>query len=670
MPNFLYSSPFSLDWPEVDFASGAIARVGNTTYGYGDTAFIGYSEQVEVNFVKLLRRASLGEALMYAKQQYAADLAAMGPFEQKALNALNALTFYGLPMQHIGAGTATPTPTPATTVTDPVTGLQTVPVTSDVSFGSPATSPGGGQYYNGPDGADATNNRPLEPKKIVSDITEPALIPHGFLITGLGVDPPHTGFQAARSRAIPDAANLTPTVQSEVGWPSSLSRISSFASPTGPRQQLVLLHGQFLSDSTSDTSGTGTQTNFNHIAGSILYSPSNDAIPPQLSNIRVTRVGSNVAFEADATDATSATNYPPSGTVKEVVVLYYEPSAVATTTKVVLLSQTTGTNHWSGAGPLSGTSVDQISYFMQAVDLAGNVGLSVHKVLAAPIVLTQSNQGNLTVTPTGPSVGSGWFGGDTSVSMTADAGYALTYSVDGGAVTKYAGAFLVTGDGIHIVDAFADNGAGDQGRVTKAVPIDTKPPSVTVTSPLNGAVFLMNDPFFAGYFCSDGGSGLLAPPNGCAGPIPSGAKIDTTKQGAFTFKVTATDVVGKATSVTNNYNVWQWTGFSQPVDNPPTLNAVNAGQAIPVKFSLGGNRGLTPFASGYPASQKVGCATDVPVDQIETTVVAGSSGLQYDAGSNSYTYVWKTDKSWAGTCRDLILQFPFGSVRRAQFTFK
>ena len=32
-----------------------------------------------------------------------------------------------------------------------------------------------------------------------------------------------------------------------------------------------------------------------------------------------------------------------------------------------------------------------------------------------------------------------------------------------------------------------------------------------------------------------------------------------------------------------------FSGFFQPVDNPPVFNKVKAGQAIPVKFSLQGN---------------------------------------------------------------------------------
>src|SRR5262249_16492205 len=43
-----------------------------------------------------------------------------------------------------------------------------------------------------------------------------------------------------------------------------------------------------------------------------------------------------------------------------------------------------------------------------------------------------------------------------------------------------------------------------------------------------------------------------------------------------------------------------FTGFFPPISNVPVVNVVQAGQAIPVTFSLGGNQGLTIFAPGYP----------------------------------------------------------------------
>ena len=113
----------------------------------------------------------------------------------------------------------------------------------------------------------------------------------------------------------------------------------------------------------------------------------------------------------------------------------------------------------------------------------------------------------------------------------------------------------------------------------------------------------------------------------------------------------------------------KFNGFFAPVDNEPTFNIVNSGQAIPVKFSLSGNRGLDIFAAGYPKSQTIACDASAPADGIDTTVTAGNSSLSYDAGSDRYNYVWKTDKAWAGTCRALILKLKDGSVHRANFKF-
>lgn len=114
---------------------------------------------------------------------------------------------------------------------------------------------------------------------------------------------------------------------------------------------------------------------------------------------------------------------------------------------------------------------------------------------------------------------------------------------------------------------------------------------------------------------------------------------------------------------------YNFTGFFQPVDNLPTINAVKAGSAVPVKFSLGGNQGLDIFAAGYPASQQIVCSTSAPTDQIEQTVTAGSSGLSYDATTDQYSYVWKTDKSWVGTCGQLTLMLKDGTSHTANFEF-
>jgi hypothetical protein len=114
---------------------------------------------------------------------------------------------------------------------------------------------------------------------------------------------------------------------------------------------------------------------------------------------------------------------------------------------------------------------------------------------------------------------------------------------------------------------------------------------------------------------------------------------------------------------------YNFTGFFPPVDNIPTLNRVKAGQAIPIKFSLGCNQGLNIFASGFPISGTIQCNNQDPIDDVEQTVNAGGSSLQYDPVANQYIYVWKTDKSWAGSCRQLTLKLADGTYQYAFFNF-
>ena len=107
-----------------------------------------------------------------------------------------------------------------------------------------------------------------------------------------------------------------------------------------------------------------------------------------------------------------------------------------------------------------------------------------------------------------------------------------------------------------------------------------------------------------------------------------------------------------------------FSGFFAPVANPPTVNFVKAGQGIAVKFSLGGNWGTNVLATGYPKSQQVTCGLAASTSTITETVTAtaGNSGLTYDSATQTYTYVWKTEKSWANTCRRLTIVFSDDSL--------
>ena len=176
----------------------------------------------------------------------------------------------------------------------------------------------------------------------------------------------------------------------------------------------------------------------------------------------------------------------------------------------------------------------------------------------------------------------------------------------------------------------------------------------------------------AAFDCADGGSLVAA----CTGTVANAGPVDTSTVGSHTFSVNAADNVGNAApTVSADYSViWPWTGFAAPVNTTDSngnsvLNAVNAGRAIPVKFSLGGNRGLDILAAGSPSSGSIACSATASTVPIEQTVSAGASSLSYDRTTGQYVYVWKTDKAWAGSCRQLSIRLIDGTTHKASFRF-
>jgi hypothetical protein len=114
--------------------------------------------------------------------------------------------------------------------------------------------------------------------------------------------------------------------------------------------------------------------------------------------------------------------------------------------------------------------------------------------------------------------------------------------------------------------------------------------------------------------------------------------------------------------------IFAFGGFLSPL--APGTNEVKAGSGVPLNFSLGGNRGLSVFAPGYPLSKAIACPGGTAENEIAPTETAGQSGLSYSVATDAYTYVWKTDKAWANTCREVVVKFTDASVFTATFRFK
>ena len=162
------------------------------------------------------------------------------------------------------------------------------------------------------------------------------------------------------------------------------------------------------------------------------------------------------------------------------------------------------------------------------------------------------------------------------------------------------------------------------------------------------------------------------------GALPTGLTLTTagvlsgtpTIAGSYTFTLTASNGVGSA-HIQNTVVVsstYTFGGFQPPVDAAPVVNTINAGQAVPIKFSLGGNYGLDILAAGSPTFVKTSCTTGEQ-DPV-TTVAASASGLKYDPATDTYTYTWKTSKSDAKTCGTFTLTLDDGSTHQLLFKLR
>jgi hypothetical protein len=110
----------------------------------------------------------------------------------------------------------------------------------------------------------------------------------------------------------------------------------------------------------------------------------------------------------------------------------------------------------------------------------------------------------------------------------------------------------------------------------------------------------------------------------------------------------------------------QFGGFQPPIRPQPAVNDANAGSNIPVKFTLS-EQGGAPDVAAVFASQQVNCTTLAPTGPIAPALTPGSRELE--SSNTSFSFNWKTEGSWAGTCRQLIVRLQDVADPVATFRF-
>jgi len=209
--------------------------------------------------------------------------------------------------------------------------------------------------------------------------------------------------------------------------------------------------------------------------------------------------------------------------------------------------------------------------------------------------------------------------------------------------------------------------------------VDSLPPIVGFTTCPTGDV-IKGSTATADWTASDGADG-----SGLVGASSGSFALDTSSVGSNKTATApmATDNVGHTSAAaTCSYRVvFDFAGFFQPIDvfngdasesqitSSTIFNKAKAGSAIPVKFSLAGNQGLSIFESLYPKTGKVSCPSIPAVDLIEAFADSNASGLKYDATADQYNYTWKTATALAGTCQRLEVRLIDGTSHYAFFQF-
>jgi hypothetical protein len=199
-------------------------------------------------------------------------------------------------------------------------------------------------------------------------------------------------------------------------------------------------------------------------------------------------------------------------------------------------------------------------------------------------------------------------------------------SNNGGAVT----ALAATGSRVLAGGTF--NTIGPLSTSNLAI-FDLTTPTLSLTSPFDGARYRQGQTVAAAYTCDDpdGPADALS----CTGNVAAGAPIDTATPGAKTFTATATDAGSRSVSSTVNYFV---DGSAPEISLAiPSQDAVySAGTQVPVTFGCTDEDGPADVAS-CAGTAPAGSQLDASVNGTHTFTVTSADAVG-NTSTKSVTY--------------------------------
>ena len=202
-----------------------------------------------------------------------------------------------------------------------------------------------------------------------------------------------------------------------------------------------------------------------------------------------------------------------------------------------------------------------------------------------------------------------------------------------------------------------------------ALAVDTTAPTISVTSPTDGAKYVQGQVVQADWSAADEETGI-DPFLTYSSPIGSGAALNTSTLGANTLTVTATDGAGNVATKTVPYSVaYASAGVAQPL-NANGTSVFKLSSTVPIKFGLAD-------VAGQPAT---GLAPHLYLSKLSIgiwgTELEPVSTNQPDAGNlfretapGTYTFNLSAKSLSTGTWR-VRIDLGSGGLIYAQFSLK
>jgi len=232
----------------------------------------------------------------------------------------------------------------------------------------------------------------------------------------------------------------------------------------------------------------------------------------------------------------------------------------------------------------------------------------------------------------------GWNNTNVTVSFTcADSLSGVAPGYPTGGTTLSASTLPV---GVTVSGACVDLAGNSGGTNIGPTKIDKTPPTISITAPANGGIYLLNSAVASNFSCSDALSGIST----CVGPAATGTNFSTNTVGIHNFTVTATDVAGNQAQVTSTYTVgYSFVGFLSPLNTagsvaaPTFSGTINQGSAVPLKWELLDSNGSV-IGSLSTVTSIIACPNSGPIGPPGTPCVVLYSPTSGAKGNSTFRF--------------------------------